>query len=50
MKRQKTKIRNAFGNNMLMDVKFSKSQLSKIMKSGGFLGETLRNMIRDLGE
>ena len=35
---------------MLMDVKFSKSQLSKIIKSGGFLGETLRRNIRDLGE
>ena len=34
--RQKTKIRNAFANNMLTDIKLSKAQLSKIILSGGF--------------
>ena len=35
--RQKTKLRNAF-NNMLTDIKLSKTQISKIIQSGGFLG------------
>ena len=30
--RQKTKIRNAFANNMSTDIKLSKSQLSKISR------------------
>ena len=34
--RQKTKLRNAF--NMLTDIKLSKTQISKIIQSGGFLG------------
>ena len=36
--RQETKIRNAFNNNMLIDLKLSKAQISKIIQSGGFLG------------
>ena len=32
----KTKIRNAFANKMLMDIKVSKAQLSKIIYSGEF--------------
>ena len=36
--RQKTKIRNAFTNIMLTDIKLIKAQLSKIIKSGGFHG------------
>ena len=39
--RQKTKIGNAFANNKLMDIKFSKSQLSKIIQLGRFLGAFL---------
>ena len=35
--RQKTKLRNAFNNNMSTDLKFSKAQISKIIQSGGFL-------------
>ena len=35
--RQKTKLRNAFNNNMLTDLKLSKAQISKIIQSGGFL-------------
>ena len=37
--RQKTKLRNAFNNNMSADLKFSKAQISKIVQSGGFLGK-----------
>ena len=39
--RQKTKIRNAFNNNRSTDIKLSKAQISKIIKSGGFLGRLL---------
>ena len=35
--RQKTKLRNAFNNNMSADIKLSKAQISKIIQSGGFL-------------
>ena len=36
--RQKTKIKNAFANNMSNDLKLGKAQLSKIIQLGGFLG------------
>ena len=36
--RQKTKVRNAFNNNMSTDIKLSKAQITKIIQSGGFLG------------
>ena len=39
--RQKTKLRNAFNNNMSTDFKLSKAQISKIIQSGGFLGSLL---------
>ena len=39
--RQKTKLRNAFENNMLTEIKLSKIQISKIIQSGGFLGSLL---------
>ena len=35
--RQTTKLRNAIENNMTTDIKLSKSQISKIIQSGGFL-------------
>ena len=35
--RQKSKLRNAFNNNMSTDLKLSKAQISKIIQSGGFL-------------
>ena len=35
--RQKTKLRNAFNNNISTDLKLSKAQISKIIQSGGFL-------------
>ena len=39
--RQTTKLRNAFEINMSTDIKLSKSQISKIIQSGGFLGSLL---------
>ena len=39
--RQTTKLRNAIENNMSTDIKLSKAQISKIVKSGGFLGRLL---------
>ena len=33
--KQKTKVRNAFANNMSRDVKLSKAQWSTIIQSGG---------------
>ena len=36
--RQKTKLRNAFNNNMSTDIKLSKAQIVTIIQSGGFLG------------
>ena len=36
--KQKTKLRNAFNNNMPIDLKLSKAQISKIIQSEGFLG------------
>ena len=32
--RQKTKVRNAFNNNMSADLKLSNAQISKIIQSG----------------
>ena len=37
--RQVSSIRKAFSNNSSVDIKFSKTQLSKIIQSGGFLGK-----------
>ena len=42
--RQVANIRKAFSNNLSTDVKFSKTQLSKIMQSGGFLGNLLSKL------
>ena len=36
--RQVYSIRKTFANNSSVDIKFSKTQLSKMMHSGGFLG------------
>ena len=36
--RQKTKLRNAFNNNISTDLKLSKAQISEIIQSGGCLG------------
>ena len=42
--RQKTKLRNAFNNNMSTDIKLSKAQISKIIQSGGLLGSLLSKL------
>ena len=42
--RQKTKIRNAFNNNMSTDLKLSKAQINKIIQSRGFLGSLLSKL------
>ena len=42
--RQKTKLRNAFNNNMSTDLKLSKTQIVKIIQSGGFLGSLLSKL------
>ena len=39
--RQKTKLRNAFNNNISTDIKHSIAQIFKIIQSGGFLGSLL---------
>ena len=39
--RQNTKLRNAFENNMSTDTNLSKTCISKILQSGGFLGSLL---------
>ena len=39
--RQKTKLKNAFDNNMSTGLKLSKAQISKIIQSGGSLGSLL---------
>ena len=38
--RQRIKIRSAFANNTSIDEKLSKAQLTKIIQSAGFLGNT----------
>ena len=43
-KRQNTKLRNAFNNNMSTDIKFSKAQISKIIQSGRFLRSLLSKL------
>ena len=42
--RQKAKLRNAFNNNMSADLKLSKTQIVKIIQSGGFLGSLLSKL------
>ena len=46
--KRKTKIRNAFNNNMSTDLTLSKAQISKIIQSGGFLGSLLRKLVGPL--
>ena len=42
--KQTTNIRNAFNNNMSTDIKLSKTQISKIIQSGGSLACWLGNL------
>ena len=46
--RQKTKLINAFNNNMSTDLKLSKAQIFKIIQSGGFLGSLLTKLAGSL--
>ena len=46
--RQKTKLRNAFNNNMSTDIRLSKAHISKIIQSGGFLGSLLSKLTSPL--
>ena len=46
--RQNTKLRNALNNNSASDIKLSKTQIKKIIQSGGFLGKLLRKLARPL--
>ena len=43
---QTTKIRNAFTNNMSIDIKLTKTQISQIIQSGGSLGSWLASLGR----
>ena len=44
--RQKTKVRNAFNNNMSTDLKLSKAQIIKIIQSGGFLNKLFGPLLK----
>ena len=44
--RQKTKLRNAFNDNMSTDLKLSTAQISKIILSRGFLGRLLGPLLK----
>ena len=44
--RQVENIRKAFGNHLSTDIKLSKTQLSKMIQSGGFLGRLLRRLLK----
>ena len=42
--RQNTKLRNALNNNSATDIKLSKTQIKKIIQSGGFFGKLLSKL------
>ena len=42
--KEKTKLRNGFNNNMSTDLKLCRTQTSKIIQSGGFLGSLLSKL------
>ena len=44
--RQISSIRKAFSNNSSADIKFLKTQLSKMIQSGGFLGKLLGPLLK----
>ena len=45
-KRQVTNLRKAFANYLSTDIKLSKTQLSKMIQSGGFLGRLLGPLLK----
>ena len=46
--RQVSNIGKAFSNQLSTDIKLSKTQLSKIIQSGGFLGRLLGSLLKGL--
>ena len=44
--RQTTKLRSAIENHLQTDLKLSKAQISKIIKSGGFLGKIIGPLLK----
>ena len=44
--RQVANIRKAFANHSLTDIKLSKTQLSKMIQSGGFLDKLLGSLLK----
>ena len=42
--RQNTKLRNAINKNLATDIKLSKTQIKKLIQSGGFLGKLLNKL------
>ena len=44
--RQVLNLRKAFASNSSTDIKFSKTQLSKMIQSGGFLGRLLGPLLK----
>ena len=45
--RQVENIRKAFANHLSIDIKLSKTQLSKMIQSGGFLGRLLGPLLKN---
>ena len=46
--RKKTRLRNAFNNKISVNIKLFRSQISKIIQSGGFLGSLLSKLAGSL--
>ena len=46
--RQNTKLKNAINNNLATDIKLSKTQIKKLIQSGGFLGKLLSKLVGPL--
>ena len=44
--RQVANLRKAFGNHLSTDIKLSKTQLSNMIQSGGFLGRLLGPLLK----
>ena len=44
--RQVSSIRKTFANNSSVNIKFSKTQLSKMIQSGGFLGKLFGPLLK----
>ena len=42
--RQRAKLRNSLNNNMSVDIKLTRAQVSKIIQSGRFLGSLISKL------